>query len=145
MSVRSGEAERRVLSVLSHTRKIKVLMAWASSNGTPCMCVCTHQQSCIQNGSCLAAALRHSGLVFLSFYLQLPPSLCVHVGIYSHAPTVSRLQSRTARPHVWWFSLPCTSSHMYHITSRCCGSELAYFSVGALALPSQHVIPRSRS
>lgn len=53
--------ERGVLSVLSHTEKIKVLMARASSNGTlscvcacvhvcmrACVCLCVRPQSCIQ-------------------------------------------------------------------------------------------------
>lgn len=42
---------RGILSVLSHTEKIKVLMAQASSNGTlihVCTCVRMHYRSCIQ-------------------------------------------------------------------------------------------------
>lgn len=127
--------ERGVLSVLSHTKKIKVLMARASSNGTlSCVCVWhmhvwVHTPTKLHSKRLLfIAALRHSGPVFLSLSIYGSLPLYVHVGMYPHAPTVSDL------PHVWWFSsvsLPCTSSHIYHITLLWTWTH-AHISVDAL-------------
>ena len=132
-------AERGVLSVMSHTEKIKVLMAWASSNGTlscavharACVRVYAYQQSCIQNVSYLfAAALRRWGPVFLSFYLQLPPSPCAHVGIYSHAPTVFQAaELHGSAPCVAIPSAPRLTQHISHTRTHCWESEeaISYF------------------
>lgn len=70
--------------MMSHTEKIKVLMAWASSNGTlSCavhvrarVCGCMHINKAAFKASLIYSRLHYGiqGPVFLSFYLQLPPS-----------------------------------------------------------------------
>lgn len=116
--------ERGVLSVLSHTEKIKVLMARASSNGTlscvcacvhVCMCACVRVYVCVRvHRAAFKSSLIHGRIIFrpgLSFYLQLHPSLrtCGHLftftgcfqaaELHESAPSVVILSSLHLIPH----------------------------------------------
>lgn len=101
---RGCDGEGSPVSAVPHTKKIKLLMAWVSSNGTlSCVCVfyvcvCVHQQSCIQS---ISYSWLHYGIqarAFSLFSIYSSLSLSLHVGIYSLAPTVSRLQSCAHQP-----------------------------------------------
>lgn len=115
--LRGGVMERGVLSVL-YTKKIKLLMAWVSSNGTlswvcvfyVCVCASTKLHS---KHLLFMAALQHSGLGFLSlFYLQLPLSVltCGHL-----APSVSRLQSCARQPPAYQWKIHSASVASLHL------------------------------
>lgn len=122
--LRGGVMERGVLSVL-YTKKIKLLMAWVSSNGTlswVCvLCVCVHQQSCIQSISYSWLHYSIQAWAFSLFSICSSLSLSLHVGILRllfpgcRAAPVSPLRTNERSTLLLW--RPCTSSHIYHTKS----------------------------
>lgn len=124
--LRGSVMERGVLSAL-YTKKIKLLMAWVSSNGTlswVCvLCVCVHQQSCIQSISYSWLHYSIQGFLSLSF-LFAAPCLCPYMWASIHlrllfpgcrAAPVSRLCTNERSTLLLW--RPCTSSHIHHTKS----------------------------
>lgn len=101
---------RGILSVLSHTEKIKVLMAQASSNGTlirVCTCVHVHYRSCIQIAS-------YSWLHYIqawSFFLFTAPSISTY--------------------NMW------TSIHMHRLFPGCRAARISH-ECGDSFLPAPH-------
>lgn len=121
---RGCDGEGSLVSAVTHTKKIKLLMAWVSSNGTlSCfMCVC----ACI-NKAAFKASLIHGCItafrpgLSLSF-LFTAPSLCPYMWASIHlrllfpgcrAAPISLLRTDERSTLLLW--RPCT--HIYHTKS----------------------------
>lgn len=92
---------------------------WAECVCFMCVCASTKLHS---KHLLFMAALQHSAWAFSLFSICSSLSLSLHVGIYSLAPSVSRLQSCAHQPPAYERSTlllwrPCTSSHIYHTKS----------------------------
>lgn len=123
---RRGWRRSAVLSVLSHTEKIKVLMAQAASNGTPdFVCVRVYVRSPRKASAAFKPSLIHDCIIPW-------PNLCVsiysislipgHVGIQPLAAAVwGAAECRRLIPK-WWVLLPGTQP-TYSSCCRCWGKE----------------------